>query len=298
MIGLDAFDSARRVVYLDLPKMSEHPVEKAVAGVIRTYELLDRVRTRQDLVIRDDQFDEEALRDAVAYAARRRIRLSLLDTGRFGPAVLEDLARGGARLLTSDEARPRAEEWEVLAKACRKGGTHLSVFWKGLLPGAEAAAGPTLQDLEDLLAAGVDFHVSDRDHPRDAAILAGLAALAKKGKAAFVVYHIGPLVDALAALAGERAWVHFADGGITDRSGEALAVEIAKAAAGAGSRAAVHIENGLPLALLEALWDAGAVLLFLTPPSDGRSLLRPVERRALRRKLPARASYLSTAFLP
>jgi hypothetical protein len=60
----------------------------------------------------------------------------------------------------------------------------------------------------------------------------------------------------------------------------------------------VHIERGLPLELLEALWDAGAALLFLTPPSDDRSLLRPVERKALRRKLPARAYHLSTAFLP
>ena len=278
--------------------MSEHPVEKAVAGVIQTYELLDRVRTRQDLVIRDDQFDHEALRDAVGYARRRRIRLSLLDTGRFGLAELEALARGGARLLTSDEARPRADEWEVLAKACRRGGTHLSVFWKGPLPAAETASGPTLQDLEDLLSRGLDLHISDRDHPREAATLAGLAASAKRGKAYFVVYHIGPLAESLAAVAGERAWVHFSDSAITDKPGADLAVEMAKTAAGADSRAVVHIERGLPLELLEALWDAGAALLFRTPPSDDRSLLRPVERRALRRKLPARAFYLSTAFLP
>jgi hypothetical protein len=54
----------------------------------------------------------------------------------------------------------------------------------------------------------------------------------------------------------------------------------------------------LPLELLEELWAAGAVLLFLTPPSDDRSLLRPVELKAARRKLPARAFHLSTAFLP
>ncbi|HSA95613.1 MAG TPA: hypothetical protein VLJ16_06160 [Acidobacteriota bacterium] len=278
--------------------MSEHTVEKAVAGVIRTYELLDRVRTRQDLVIRDDQFDLEALRDAVGYARRRRIRLSLLDTGRFGLAELEALAKGGARLLTSDEARPRADEWAVLGEACRKGGTHLSVFWKRPLPGNGAASGPALQDLGDVLSGGLDFHISDRDEARDAASLAVLAAAAKKGKAYFVVYHIGPPAASFAALAGERAWVHFADGAITDEAGAALAVEIASAAARAGSRAVVHIEHGLPLDLLEALWDAGAALLFLMPPSDGRSLLRPIERRAPRRKLPARAFYLSTAFLP
>ncbi|MBN2265403.1 MAG: hypothetical protein JW775_06265, partial [Candidatus Aminicenantes bacterium] len=75
--------------------MSEKTIEEGVAGVLRTYELLDRVRTRQDLVIRDDQFDLTALLDAARYAARRRIRLSLLDTGRFGLDEVESLARAG-----------------------------------------------------------------------------------------------------------------------------------------------------------------------------------------------------------
>jgi hypothetical protein len=286
------------MVYLEIPKMSEKTIVEGVAGVVRTYELMDRVRMRQDLVIRDDQFEYEPLLDAVGYARRRRIRLSLLDTGRFGLAEIEALARGGARILTSDEARPRADEWEVLLAAGRKGGTRLSVFWNGPLPAAQDAPGPTFQALEDLLAAGMDFHISDRKHPRDPASLAGLAAAAKRGRAYFVIYHIGPLAEGLAAAAGLRAWIHFADGAIADGPGADLAVEIAKTAAGSGARAVVHVERGLPLELLEALWDAGAALLFLTPPSDDRSLLRPVERKAQRRKLPARAYHLSTAFLP
>lgn len=278
--------------------MSEKTIVEGVAGVVRTYELMDRVRTRQDLVIRDDQFDHGALLDAVRYAGRRRIRLSLLDTGRFNLAEVEALARAGARVLTSDDVRPRADEWEILAEAGRDGGTRLCVLWNGPLPAAEAAPGPTLQALEDLLARGLDFHISDRVHPRDAASLAGLAAAARKGKAYFVLYHIGPLVADLAATAGHRAWIHFADAAIADGPGAAWAVEIARAAGRAGSRAVVHIERGLPLDLLEELWAAGAALIFLTPPSDDRSLLRPIERRAVRRKLPARAFYISTAFLP
>ena len=286
------------MVYLEIPKMSEHPVEKGIAGVVRTYELMDRVRMRQDLVIRDDQFDHEALLDAVRYAGRRRIRLSLLDTGRFDLAQVEALARGGARILTSDDVRPRADEWGILVAASRRGGTRLCVLWNGPLPAAEAASGPTLQALEDLLARGLDFHISDRTHRRDARSLTGLGAAARKGKAYFVLTHVGPLVAELAGPAGHRAWVHFSDAAITDEPGAALAIEIARAAAGAGSRAVVHIERGLPLELLEGLWAAGAALVFLTPPSDDRSLVRPIERKALRRKLPARAFYLSTAFLP
>jgi len=278
--------------------MSEQSIKNGVAGVVRTYELLDRVRTRKDLDIRDDQFDFTALLEAARYADRRRIPLSLLDTGRFGLEELESLARAGARILTSDEARPRADEWEILQEACRGAGSHLSVFWNGPLPAAGQETGLTGQALEDLLLSGLDLHISNRKYPRDAAVLAGMAAAAKKGKGFFVVYHIGPLAAELAAPAAHRAWVHFADESIASEPAALLAVEIARAASGAGSRAVVHVERGLPLELLEELWNAGAALLFQTPPSDDRSLLRPVERKAARRKLPPRAYRLSTAFLP
>jgi len=113
-----------------------------------------------------------------------------------------------------------------------------------------------------------------------------------------VIYHVGPPAAKLAAAAANRAWIHFSDAGLAGRPDADLAVEIARSAAGTGSRAAVHIEQGLALELLEELWAAGAVLLFQTPPSDDRSLLRPVERKAARRKLPARAFRLTTAFMP
>jgi len=286
------------MVYLEFPEMSEHPIEKGIAGVVRTYELLDRVRLRQDLVIRDDQFDYGPLLDAAKYARRKRIRLSLLDTGRFGLTELESLAREGTRVLTSEEARPRADEWEILLEACRESRTHLSVFWNGPLPAAAEGPAVPLQTLEELLGRGMDFHVSNRKLARDLSLLAGLAAAAKAGRGCFVVYHHGPLVPELAGPAGRGAWVHFSDRSAGDEAGAALAVDIARAASAKGARAAVHVEAGLPLERLEALWEAGAALLFMTPPSDDRSLLRPVERKAARRRLPARAFHLSTAFLP
>lgn len=286
------------MVYLEIPQMSEHPIEKGVAGVVRTYELLDRVRTRQDLVIRDDQFDFTALLEAARYADRRGIRLSLLDTGRLGLEEVESLARAGALILTSDEARPRADAWKILQEACRTAGTRLSLFWNGPLPAEGQSAGFSIQTLEDFLRSGVDFHVSNRTQPRDAAALAGLAAAAKKGRAFFVIYHVGPLVAELSSLAAGRAWIHFTDESIADETAAVLAVDIARAAAAAGSRAVVHVERGLPIELLEGLWSAGAALLFQTPPSDDRSLLRPIERKAARRKLPPRAYRLSTAFMP
>jgi hypothetical protein len=286
------------MVYLENRIMSERAIEKGIAGVVKTYELLDRVRTRQDLVIRDDQFEYEALLDAARYAGRRRIRLSLLDTGRFGLTEVEALARSGARVLTSDEARPRADEWEILLEAGREGGTHLSIFWNGPLPVAEENSAVSLQALEDLLGRGMDLHLSNRTHARDAGTLAGLGDAAKKGRGYLVLYHVGPLAVDLAGPAARRAWIHFTDRDSADERWAGLAVGVARAASSSGSRAAVHVEAGLPLDLLEELWAAGAALVFLTPPSDDRSLLRPIERKAARRKLPARAFHLSTVFMP
>jgi hypothetical protein len=286
------------MVYLEIQTMSEHPIDKGIADVVKTYELLDRVRTRQDLVIRDDQFDHEVLLDAARYAHRRRIRLSLIDTGRFALAGLEALVREGVRVHTSDEVRPRADEWEILLATGLASRTHLSVFWSGPLPAADEVSWISRQAIEDLLAQGMDFHISNRTLPRDAGLLAGLAAASKTGRGYFVCYHHGPLVPELAGPAGRGAWVHFSDKESGDEAWAGLAAGIARAGAASGARAAVYIERGLPLEILEELWTAGAALLFLTPPSDDRSLQRPLERRAAKRKLPGRAFHLSTAFLP
>jgi hypothetical protein len=286
------------MVYLEIRKMSEHPIEKGIAGVVKTYELLDRVRMRQDLDIRDDQFDYEPLLDAARYAARRRIRLSLLDTGRFGVTELEALAREGARVLTSDEARPRADEWAILLETCRASRTHLSVFWNGPLPSAEVSGGISLQAITGLLGRGMDLHISNRTWARDAGILAELTAGTKAGRGYLVYYHHGPLVPELAGPAGRGAWIHFSDRNSADETWADLAVDVSRAAASSGARAAVYVERGLPLELLEEIWAAGGALLFLSPPNDDRSLLGPIEKKAAKRKLPPRAFHLSTAFLP
>ena len=102
--------------------MTERSIEQGLVGVVQTYELLDRVRTRRDLVIRDDQFEFPALVEAARYAARRRIRMSLVDTGRLGLEEVESIARAGAWIFTSDDVRSRPDEYEILQAACRGAG--------------------------------------------------------------------------------------------------------------------------------------------------------------------------------
>ncbi|MCX6568715.1 MAG: hypothetical protein NT147_06655 [Candidatus Aminicenantes bacterium] len=222
----------------------------------------------------------------------------MLDTGRLGLTGLEALVREGVRVLTSDETRPRADEWQVLLKAGRISRTFLSVFWNGPLPSAEGSGGITRQALEDLLARGLDLHISNLNARRDLVLISDLAAVSKSGRGNFVYYHHGPLAADLALPASRGARVHLTDGGSAEETWAGLAVATARAGAAAGARTVVRVERGLPLDVLEELWAAGASLLFLTPPSDDRSLLRPIETRAARRKVPARAYFLSMAFLP
>jgi len=278
--------------------MDKHPVEQGIEDVVKTYELLDRVRLGRDIVLRDDQFGREALLDVARTARSKGIGMSLLDTGRFEMSDLEWLIREKVRCYTSDEARSSEAELARILKACRASGSFLAYLHNGPI---ESDSGPerlSLSALRGLASSGMDVHLSNRVQARDFGTLAELAEDVADGRGYFVVYHHGPLVPGLTELASRGAWIHFSDRGLEAGAPTELGLSVIRAARAAGSRAAVYVQIGLPLPVLESLFDAGAVLLFQTPPSDRQSLQKPVEQRARRRKLPVRAYYLSTAFLP
>jgi hypothetical protein len=286
------------MVYLEIRIMDKHPVEQGIEDVVRTYELLDRVRLGCDIVIRDDQFGREALLDAARAARSKGIGLSLLDTGRYETSDLEWLIREKVRCYTSDEVRPSEAELARILKACRASGSFLAYLLNGPI---ESDAGPeklSLSALRGLASSGMDVHFSNRVQARDLDTLAELAEAVAVGHGYFVYYHHGPLAPGLTELASCGAWVHFSDRSLEAGGPTELGLGVIRAARAAGSRAAVYVQAGLPLPVLERYFDAGAVIFFQTPPSDRRSLQKPIEQRALRRKLPVRAFYLSTAFLP
>jgi hypothetical protein len=286
------------MVYLGFRIMDKHPVEKGIEDVVRTYELLDRVRLGRDIVIRDDQFGREALLDAARAARSKGIGVGLLDTGRFEASDLEWLIREKVRCYTSDEARPSEAELARILKACRASGSFLSYLHNGPIESGLGTDRLSLAALRSLASSGMDVHLSNRAHARDLGALLELAEGVAEGRGYFAYYHHGPLAPGLTEVASRGAWVHFSDRSLETGAPTDLGLGVIRAARAAGSRAAVYVQAGLPLPVLESYFDAGAVLVFQTPPSDRRSLQKPVEQRALRRKLPLRAFYLSTAFLP
>jgi hypothetical protein len=278
--------------------MAEHPVEKGIADVLRTYELLDRVRTRQDLIVRDDQFEPSVFLDAAATARRRRFPMGLLDTGRLSVGELEGLARRGVRIWTSDAARPRPEELAILVRACRRSRSFLAFLLEGDWPAGEDPGPLSSQALDDLVSSGMDLHLSNRRRERRPELLADVARKAGAGRSFLVYYHHGPLVPELAEPAALGAWLHFTDRSVADDEAAVLACAIARAASAGHSRAVVTVERPLAPDVLEGLWAAGAVLRFLTPPAESRSALAAIERKAGKRKAPPRAAYLFGVTLP
>jgi hypothetical protein len=278
--------------------MDKHPIEKGIEDVVRTYELLDRIRLRRDIVIRDDQFAREALFDAARAARAGGVRLSLVDTGRFEPSDVEWLAGEKVRFYTSDEARPREAELQRILLACRRARSFLAYFQNRPFSVESGPEKLSLAAIENLVSAGMDLHISNRTAARDVGVLADLAEGARERGAFLAYYHHGPLGADLAGLAARGAWVHFSDRSLSGAGAVELALETARSAREAGARAVLTVEKGLALPDLEGLFEAGAAVLFQTPPPDDASLLRPFERKARRRRLPARAFYLSTTFLP
>jgi hypothetical protein len=286
------------MVYLVFTAMAAKNAAAGVASVVRTYELLDRLRLGRDFAVRDDQLDFSVLLDAARIARAKHVRLTLLDTGRFGFVELEWLIAEGVRLCTSDEARPRPEELRQLLAAGRRGRVRAAYLQRGRLFADKAEGTMSLPDLQELGHAGLDVHVSNLGEPRDLAALAGLVPFVRKGGGVFVYYHHGRPEEGLVALAASGGWSHLVDRNVDETADRETLAGWARAARSGGAGAVLHVERGLTLETLQALQAAGAYLIIKLPPADRLSRFRPLEAAARRRKLPSRAFYLDATLLP
>jgi hypothetical protein len=284
------------MVYLVSTAMTAKNAAEGITGVVRTYELLDRIRLGRDFAVRDDQLDFSLFLDAARIARVKRIRLTLLDTGRFGFVELEWLLAEGVRLCTSDEARPRRRSSSACWGRPPNASSRLPAARSP--PRGRAEGTMSVPDLQELGQAGLDVHVSNLDEPRDLAALAEVVPFVREGGGFFVYYHHGRVEDGLVALAVCGAWSHLVDRPLDEAADGETLLAWARAAKGGGAGAVLHVERGLTLETLQRLQAAGAYLIFKTPPSDRLSRLRPLEAAARRRKLPPRAFYLDTTLLP
>lgn len=251
------------------------------------YELIDRIGPGRRLIVRDDQNTFEELLDAARASRARKERFGVLDTGKFGVSELEWLAEAGADMYTSDEARPSVAELALVAKACARGGGAVALLVDGDLGERHA----------DLARDGVILHVSNRERAVDPLALTELARVFRPGGGFLVYYHHGAPVPELAGPAAAGVRIHLSDRALEEGDLDLMKPLLEASRAGKGE-IILYIEKGMPFRFLGALFEAGAFLLFKTPPSDRRSLMRGLERKAGKRRPDPGSFYLQDALLP
>lgn len=255
------------------------------------YELIDKVARNAKVVVRDDQFEFNEILDAAKAARSRRRRINLLDTGRFNVTELEWLCEAGTRFFTSNETRKNPDELRLIRDACARGGSSIAFLVKERIAADGENGGISLSLLLELAGLGIVLHVSNREFAVDPAVISALA-----GEGRVVYYHHGALVPEWTKAAGRGIRLHISDAGL-DVLGLDTALEILAASRAGRGRVYIYIQNGLPPASIQALADAGAKLLFKTPPSDRQSLLRPIELKFRKMTPSPEDYYLDTTFL-
>jgi hypothetical protein len=251
----------------------------------------------RDLVVRDDEADFAALLDAAIDCRRRGARLRFIDAGRFTVLELEWLAEKGAEIYTSDLARTNVSEIILMSAASRKGGAATSYFHHGPLdlgaPDVPVGEGA----VREMARSGVFVAVSNKARRRQPESLLGLADDGLRGRCPVVYYHHGGVEAWLEDLGRQGAWIHVATASVGVEEDAVRLAEAADAASAAGQGLVVHLERHVPLPWLEDLFAAGAYLLFEIHPTDFRSPLRALERKAARRIPGPRAGYLYLQFM-
>ena len=276
----------------------ENEENKQELNLKDTWSLFDQIPEKMDLTFRDDQHDFDWLMDALREKRRRGVRFRLVDSGIFDGNQLEALTSAGADLYTSDRERKNILELEFILKAARMGGTIVADFIHGDLSSDEAADLLSLSSLSHLGREGLYVHMSNREIERDISDLIRIALQCRKGSSYLVYYHHGQITPEFVGLGKEGAWIHISDRSVQSEEDNLILIETIAAARSAGTNCVLYIEKGMAFSLLQDAVKSGAVVLFKTAPTDYKSLLRPLEEKAKRKRLDFRATYLYSAFLP
>lgn len=272
--------------------------EKESPSSERLYELLSESEKGADVTARDDQYDLSAFLDAARVSRKRGGRFRLVDTGKFSLFQLEWLAKAGADIYTSDEARPSQVEISLLSTTCRQSMAIVAYVHHGELMMNGRGEPTSLAFLMDICRNGAYFHISNRVRKRDFQTLRELAYACGKAGTRLVYYHHGHLDVGMDELIGQNAWVHITDESLRPAGDAAHLLEMIRQRRGTKVNLVLHIEEGLELEILRDYLQAGVHILFKTPPSDYKSAFRRIERLARKRKLDWRAYYLYTTLLP
>ena len=271
--------------------------EKEPVPAKKTSELFSLLKKKQNITVRDDQYDFSTLLDAVRQFRDTRYRFRLIDTGRFDPFELEWITSQGADLYTSDESRSNILDIDLINAAARKGNAVVAFLINGKLE-AEAENTLSFSDLMNAGRSGVYLHLTNRQQERDIQKISRLAYNCSKSGSWLVYYHHGPLEAQLSELGRNGAWIHITNKSLEGEEDQSMIRDIVLSAQSAGSNMVLHWDNGNQFSLLDDIVKAGAVVLFKSPLFDYKSPLKDLEKGIRRKRLDFRAYYLHPSVLP
>lgn len=271
--------------------------EREYAVPKKASELFSLLKKKQNITVRDDQYDFSLILDAVRQFQDRRYRFRLIDTGRFDPFELEWITSHGADLYTSDEARPHVHDLELVNASARKGNAFVACLINRKLD-AEGENVLSFSDLVNVGRSGVYLHVTNRNHERDTQQMYRLAYNCAKSGSWMVYYHHGPLEEWLLELGRSGAWIHITDRSLEEEESQTMVRDLVLSAQSADSNLILHWENGEKFSLLDDIVTAGAVVLFKSPLFDYKSPLKVLEKGIRRNRLDYRTYYLHPSVLP
>ncbi|MFQ6108665.1 MAG: hypothetical protein ACE5L7_03820 [Candidatus Aminicenantales bacterium] len=266
---------------------------------IKAFELLLRASEAKEVTVRDDEYDYSWLLDSAKLCKKRGCCFRLIDSGKLELSQMEWLAGAGAEIFTSDEARPRALELELLSQMCRSAGSFVACFQHGTLEEDEEKSGSiSIQELMNLGISGVYLHISNKDKKRDFSLLNSLAHSCRKGGSWLVYYHHGLLEASLEELACHGAWIHLSDQSLIEAEEISLLLDTIKSARRAGTNLVFHLEKGADASLLREMIKAGVYLQFDLSHLAVSPELQTFFRRWEKRRMDSKAYYLWSHFLP
>jgi hypothetical protein len=263
----------------------------------KTSELLSHLKKKQNITVRDDQYDFSTILDAVRRFQDSRYRFRLIDTGRFDPSELEWITSHGADLYSSDESRSSVLEIDLISAAARKGNAMVAFLINGELE-VEGEKVLSYADLLNVGRSGAFLHLTNRQQERDLLKISRLAYSCLKSGSWLVYYHHGPLEAPLLELGRNGAWIHITDLSLKGEEDRTMIRDIIFSAQQAGSNLVLHWDNGNQFSVLNDIVKAGAVVLFKSPLFDYKSPLKDLEKGIKRKRLDFRAYYLYPSVLP
>lgn len=244
---------------------------------------LSRLPKNGRLILRDDLDDLPVLSDLLEKATYRKIRIALLDTGRYSPEELEWLGEFPFSFYTSDSSRPDFQVLSHINLALKPLGCGLFYFLQG-----ELKEDSGLWNNIDLFQA---IYISGREKDRPFELLARLAEEVSRSRSTLVYYHHKKPEENLAQVCLKNCWLHISNKNF-EEDAEIMILDLLKEIRKHGGRPVIHVDRGQSYHFLRRLAEAGAFLEFNLPPLEPGSKVFALAGSWQKKKLPERAYYL------